>query len=149
MEQQPGKSLPAFTRITPVLPRYSAWYRIYRDGYFTHYTKDGMAGKGRPLVTMCVLTDMATSRQYVGYSICSPRDRPDRRLGRYIARARAEKACGLGVQFHIYREGLGRTPRAVLAACGLTDCVVRVGLGKDGDCLCIPLKFQDSDAGQV
>lgn len=144
LEQEQRQLLPEHTQISP---RYTAWYRIYRDDYYTCWTKAQLPGKGRPLVTVCVLTDTTTSRQYVGYSICSPRDTPDKRLGRYIARARAEKACSLGVQFHIYKHGLGCTPRRVLAACGLTDCVSPVGMGQNGDCLCMPLRFHDSDAG--
>ena len=126
------------------VPRYTAWYRIYRDSYATHYTKDLQPGKGRPLVTVCVLTDTATTRQYVGYSICGPWDMPDKRLGRYIARARAEKACRLGIPFHLYKQGLGKVPRRVLAACGLGRCVYAA---EGGDWLCIPLGFVDGDAG--
>ena len=128
------------------VPRYTTWYRYYRDTYATHYTKHLQPGKGRPLVTVCVLTDTVTTRQYVGYSICGPWDMPEKRLGRYIARARAEKACRLGIPFHIYRQGLGKVPREVLAACGLGRCAYPA-TEEAGDWLCIPLGFVDGDAG--
>ena len=133
--------------IMAALPRSTAWYRYYRDTYATHYTKDLRPGKGRPLVTVCVLTDTATSRQYVGYSICSPRDTPDRRRGRYIARARAEMALTRGIPFHVYKQGLGKAPRRVLAACGLCRCVYPA-TEEAGDWLCIPLRCVDGDPGE-
>ena len=109
--------------IAPDAQQYTVWYKVYRDGYSTHYTKDHVPGKGRPLVTVCVLTEPATGRQCVGYSICSPRDTPNRKRGRSIDSARAEKAMELNIPYHIYKQGLGKTPRRVLAACRLGFCI--------------------------
>ena len=144
LEQEQRQPLPAHIQ---AFPRYTAWYRLYRDGYYTHFTKAHLPGKGRPLVTVCVLTDTATSRQYVGYSICSPRDTPDRRRGRYIARARAEMALTRGIPFHVYKQGLGKAPRRVLAACGLCRCVYPA-TEEAGDWLCIPLRCVDGDPSE-
>ena len=103
--------------------RYTVWYKVFRDSYYTNYTKDLVPGKGRPLVTVCVLTETATGRQSTGYSICSPHDHPNLMRGRSIARARAEKAMALNIPYHIYKQGLGKTPRRVLAACRLGFCI--------------------------
>ena len=141
--------------IAPDAQRYTVWYQVFRDGYITHYTKDHVPGKGRPLVTVCVLTEKATKKQFIGYSICSPRDMPNRKIGRDIARGRAEKACAAGVLYHIYKHGLGRTPQRVLRACGLVQCVYperppskAYGIPQ-GDWLCAPLrlKLDNKDAG--
>lgn len=137
------------THQEPQIPSYTFWYRIYRDNYYTGYTHKTMQhGKGRPLVTVCVLTVTETtgSRQYMGYSICSPRDTPHLKRGRMIATARAKKAYRLGIPCYIYKQGLGKTPRRVLAACGLRQCVYRA-MDDAGDWLCLPLRVQNTDAG--
>jgi hypothetical protein len=64
---------------------------------FYYYRDD----KGRPLVTVCELFTLTNELMGTGIAICSPKDEPNKRVGRAIARQRA---------FHAFKTHTNKLP---------------------------------------